>query len=280
MTDRTPLILWDIDGTLLRSRGRRVTVNAFNRALKHTSKLAAELAYPKDAHGKTDNQIALEMLVASSFAEADAAMLLGEFGQAYLAALEAERETLVEDLEVLPGVVDVLNALKRQGVTQSLLTGNLEPVARLKLACAGLDQLVRFEIGAFGSDHHDRTCLVPIVRERVKQRLGYEPAPDEIVVVGDTPRDIACARAGGARAIAVATGHFTRQDLDAHAPDAILDDLHDTQAVLATLLRYSTDRPLNAALNEHRLGHDHCSGPALNEHRLGHEPRSGPALIV
>ena len=244
MSPTSPIILWDIDGTLMRSRGRRVTTNAFNRALKLASQLADELPYPRDAHGKTDNQIALEMLMAASFDEADAGALLAGFGQTYLATLEAERELLIEDLEVLPGVRAVLSELGRQSVTQSLLTGNLEPVARLKLACTQLDELLNIDIGAFGSDHRDRTCLVPIVRERVKHRLGFEPKPQDIVVVGDTPRDIACARASGARAVAVATGNFKRQDLEAHAPDAILDDLQDTQAVLNTLLRYSTDRAL------------------------------------
>ena len=117
-----------------------------------------------------------------------------------------------------------------------MLTGNLEPVARLKLACAGLDQYVAFELGAYGSDHRDRDCLVPIVRERLQQQFGAEVAAADIVVVGDTPRDIACARAGGARVLAVATGNFSRAELEAHHPEVVFDDLHDTDAVVARLL--------------------------------------------
>jgi phosphoglycolate phosphatase-like HAD superfamily hydrolase len=152
----------------------------------------------------------------------------------YLSELEAAREQLVPDLRVLPGVRAALEALGERGITQSLLTGNLEPIARLKLGCAGLTDYLDFELGAFGSDHRDRTCLVPITRQRLRERLGAEDA--DIVVVGDTPRDIACARAGHARAVAVATGGFPREALEAHAPDAVLDDLHDTEAVIAALL--------------------------------------------
>jgi phosphoglycolate phosphatase len=238
------LILWDIDGTLVRGKGGRVSVNAFTRALQQASELSVELVYPKNVAGKTDTAIAMETLAAASLGDDAAAAVLATFGAAYVAELEAVRETLMQDMLVLPGVIEVLQRLQQLGVTQSLLTGNLEPVARLKLGLVGLDQYVDFELGAFGSDHHDRTCLVPIVRQRAREHLGYEPSA--IVIVGDTPRDIECARAGQASVVAVATGTSKREDLAAHAPDAVLDDLSDTEAVVALLLRYSnsTDRAL------------------------------------
>ena len=130
-----------------------------------------------------------------------------------------------------------LEELSEHGAVQSLLTGNLQPVARLKLGCAGLDRFVDFDLGAYGSDHADRTCLVPIVRRRLSERFCSGASKADIVVVGDTPRDIECARAGSARAIAVATGNYSRQELEAHHPDAVLDDLSDTPAVIKTLLR-------------------------------------------
>jgi phosphoglycolate phosphatase len=235
------LILWDIDGTLVRSNGGRVAVRAFLRALEQVAQHRVELTYPLDAGGKTDRQLALEVLASSlALAQEEAMALMPAFGDAYLAELERERAQLLADLLVLPGVPDVLQELQKREVAQSLLTGNLEPIARLKLGCVGLAEYVDFEVGAFGSDHHDRTCLVPIARERVRQRIGEEIMPDEIVVVGDTPRDIACARAGGAHVVAVATGRYSREELEAHAPDAVLSDLRDTEAVLETLLRYST----------------------------------------
>ncbi|HLZ21158.1 MAG TPA: haloacid dehalogenase-like hydrolase [Ktedonobacterales bacterium] len=230
------VVLWDVDGTLVRARGGRVSVNAFLRALSLASGLPEGLPYPKDAGGKTDEQIALEVLLLASIAEDRAMALLPAFRDAYLALLHKERDGLSLDLRVLPGVPDVLARLQALDVCQSLLTGNLEPIARLKLACAGLDQFVAFELGGYGSDHRDRDSLVPIVRQRLQRQFGPEAAAAEIVVVGDTPRDIACARAGGARVLAVATGNFSRAELAAHHPDALVDDLTDTDAIVNCLL--------------------------------------------
>jgi len=233
------VVLWDIDGTLVRSNGGRVSVNAFLRALSTTHNLPGELAYPKNAGGKTDTQLALEVLAAAAVADERAAELLTEFGAAYLVELQAERTNLTKDLNVLPGVPQILARLQALGVCQSLLTGNLEPIARLKLACAELDRYVDFDLGAYGSDHADRSCLVPISRERLKAHFGQEISPAEIVVVGDTPRDIACARAGGAWVVAVATGNFSRAELGLHQPDVLLDDLQDTEAVLKAVLGFA-----------------------------------------
>jgi phosphoglycolate phosphatase-like HAD superfamily hydrolase len=228
------VVLWDVDGTLVRTNGGRVSVSAFLRALREVAESPDELPYPQDSGGKTDEQIALEVLLASDLAEATAIGLLPAFRERYVRELETNREQLVPDLRVLPGVPEALEALRERGVTQSLLTGNLEPIARLKLGCVGLSEYVDFELGAFGSHHRDRTCLVPITRQRLRERLGIDEA--DIVVVGDTPRDIACARAGNARVIAVATGRFSREVLAEHAPDVVLDDLHDTGAVIDSLL--------------------------------------------
>jgi phosphoglycolate phosphatase-like HAD superfamily hydrolase len=123
----------------------------------------------------------------------------------------------------VPGVLDALHA--RDGVTLGLLTGNLEPVARLKLARAGLREYFEPWVGGFGSDNEDRTELPAIARARAG---GYPRA--QTVIIGDTPRDIACARADGLRCIAVATGPFTPEQLS--AADAVLDSAHDLLDVL------------------------------------------------
>jgi phosphoglycolate phosphatase len=227
------LVLWDVDGTLVRTKGARVSLNAFLRALSSVADLTSELAYPTDAGGKTDEQLALEVLLAAAVDEQAARGLLPGFRSEYLRRLETEVEQLRADLRVLPGVREALQALHAAGIRQSLLTGNLEPIARLKLTCVGLEHYFAFEVGAYGSDHADRTRLVPVARERAAAGLGG--APEQVVVIGDTPRDIACARAGGARAIAVATGNYSLDDLRPHAPDALLEDLRDTQAVLAAV---------------------------------------------
>jgi phosphoglycolate phosphatase-like HAD superfamily hydrolase len=117
------------------------------------------------------------------------------------------------------------------------LTGNLLPVARFKLDLVDLARYFDFEVGAFGSDHHIRANLVPIAAERAARRYGRPFAGRDVVVIGDTPNDIDCGRAAGARTIAVATGPFSVADLRAHGADVALDSLADTEAVVAAILR-------------------------------------------
>jgi phosphoglycolate phosphatase-like HAD superfamily hydrolase len=231
-----PVILWDIDGTLVRSNGGRVSLNAFLRAVQRAAELDSDLPYPPDLGGKTDQQIVFEVLAALDIAEDRATEIVARFGAVYLSELEQHTELLTSDLRILPGVTDVLARLHALGITQTLLTGNLEPIARLKLICAGLDRYVDFELGAYGSDHRDRTCLVPITRQRLFERLGAEVPAGDVEVIGDTPRDIACARAGGAQVVAVATGQFTRAMLAEHQPDLLLEDLSDADAVVEAVL--------------------------------------------
>ena len=123
-------------------------------------------------------------------------------------------------------------------MTQSLLTGNLEPIARLKLTCAGLAEYVDFELGAFGSDHHDRTCLVPITRQRLRERLRRRRKPTSSSSA--TRRAISPAPAPAAHVQSPwrpATSHA--RSSRSTQPDVLLDDLQDTEAVLATLLNAS-----------------------------------------
>ena len=233
-----PVILWDIDGTLVRSNGGRVSVTAFLNALKTAAAHPDDFDYPKDAGGKTDEQIALEVLALAKIAEDRALELLADFREYYRIELEREQHNLVGDLRVLPGVEDTLRTFQERGVMQTLLTGNLESIARLKLACAGLDRYVDFELGAYGSDARDRTTLVPISKARIRAKTGLEPDP--VIVVGDTPRDVACARAGQAVAVAVATAFHTRDQLEAAAPDLVLDDLTNGAAEIEKLLDLAT----------------------------------------
>ena len=109
------------------------------------------------------------------------------------------------------------------------------PAAHLKLRLVGLGDFFRLP-GAFGEDSHDRRDLPAVARERISRHLGHDLGPDQLIVIGDTPNDIACARHFGARAVAVATGRgYTVSDLAAHAPDAVLPDLTDTDLFLRTL---------------------------------------------
>lgn len=227
------LVLWDVDGTLLRSS--RAVAEAYERAIRDVYRLEGELASIPPS-GMTDGQIVLERLALHGHAEPDVLALYDAFREAYVAGLESARSRLATELEVLPGVPEILGRLQDRGLYQSLLTGNFEAAARLKLGCVGLDRYVDFALGAFGSDHRDRTCLVPIAIDKVRRIRGVELSSEEVVVVGDTPRDIACARAGGARAVAVATGDHPSTELAHHEPDALLESLHDTDAVVAAVL--------------------------------------------
>jgi phosphoglycolate phosphatase-like HAD superfamily hydrolase len=224
------LVLWDIDGTLLYSGG--VAGAAMRTALTRV--------YGRPSHddrrsyaGKTDQQIILE-----TFPDRDATELLArlpEFAAQYLALLEAQAQELAARGGALPGAAAALRHLGALPVVQTVLTGNLQPVAALKLRLVGLTEHLQLAIGAFGSDHHQRNALPAIALQRATASLGCPFAASDAVVIGDTPNDVACGRFAGARTVAVATGPFGREELAAHAPDAILDDLTDPAALAAAV---------------------------------------------
>lgn len=225
------LILWDIDGTLLYSGG--VAGEAMRAAMARVyggSSIEERRSYA----GKTDQQIILE-----TFAEREHADLLGaleHFTTVYLEELEARRAEFLDRGRVLDGAVAALDRLGAAPVIQSVLTGNLQPVACFKLDLFGLARHLDLDVGAYGSDHHRRGDLVPIAVARAERRYGRPFVGREVVVIGDTPNDIDCGRAGGARTVAVATGPFSPDDLRAHGADVVLPDLADTDAVLDAVL--------------------------------------------
>jgi phosphoglycolate phosphatase-like HAD superfamily hydrolase len=227
-------VLWDVDGTLMTSTG--VLREARDRALASVYRIEGEIQRATFAGGMTDPQLALAILALHGWEEAAALEHLDAYRDAYLAGLEAAKERLATDLTVLPGVREVMDALAACGATQSLLTGNYEASARLKVGAVGLDQHLDLNVGAFGSDNRDRLCLVPVALEKAHRRGHSSLTPADIVIVGDSPRDIACARAGGARAVAVATGPHSVDELAEHQPDALLPSLSDTQAALTAIL--------------------------------------------
>ncbi len=228
-----PLILWDIDGTLTHSDG---TVSAaYRRALPTVYPLPGELARISYA-GKTDGQIALETLACHGLREEDAVTRLPIFQAAYIQELDKVRDLIQAGLRVLPGVPQVLDRLSGLPVHQTLLTGNFEPAARIKLSCGRLDHHFDFAIGGFGSADRNRNCLVPVVLQKAQRVHGLSFDLSQVVVIGDTPLDIACARAAGVRVVAVATGTVSAEELAAHDPDVLLESLEDTDRALAALL--------------------------------------------
>jgi phosphoglycolate phosphatase-like HAD superfamily hydrolase len=225
------LVLWDIDGTLIDSArlGRASFIEAFEVLTGRPPATQVSLA------GRTDLEIAREMLGAAGIAADDG--LLTSFGEALRAALAARADLLRERGRAYPGAGDALARLDREpGVLQSLLTGNIEPNAEVKLGAFGLDRHLDFEIGAYGSDHHMRGELVEIARRKAEGKYGLDIDADQVVLIGDTPLDIAAAREGGARAVGVATGPYDEQALREAGADAVLSDLTDADAVLAAIL--------------------------------------------
>jgi phosphoglycolate phosphatase-like HAD superfamily hydrolase len=183
--------------------------------------------------GKTDWLIIRESL--PSLGDDGVAERLHEFMAAYLAGLELQRQALVARSRVFPGVAVLLEALQPKA-RQAPLTGNVAAAARIKLECTGLLPLLDLAAGAYGDDHYDRPALVPIAAGRAAGRYGRSLAGTQIVIVGDTPNDIACGKANGARTVAVATGPYSSAELAAYGPDMTLPDLSDTDAALAAIL--------------------------------------------
>ena len=205
------LVLFDIDGTLLLTdgAGRRALHRALVSVFGHTGPPEHPFG------GKTDPQIVRESLMriaGRSDSEIDVEMRA--VLAAYLEFLPEELRASGDSSRVMPGIPDLLDAVEaRDDATMGLLTGNLAAGARAKLESVGLDPN-RFVIGAYGSDHEDRHELPAIARDRALEQRGIQVRGSEIVIIGDTPSDVSCGRALGARAIAVATGTHALADLD------------------------------------------------------------------
>jgi phosphoglycolate phosphatase-like HAD superfamily hydrolase len=224
------LILWDVDGTLLSTDG--IAAEAMREAMREVVGPSAPMARTSYA-GKTDWQIIRESL--PSLDPAEVGERLHEFAEAYLGRLLVQRAALAARSRLFPGVVAALEALG-PAARQAPLTGNIAAVARLKLESVGLLGLLDVEAGAYGDDHHHRPELVPVAAARARSRYGRAFAGRQIVVVGDTPHDIACGKANGARTVAVATGPYPLDELLSHGPDAALPDLGDTERAVAAIL--------------------------------------------
>jgi phosphoglycolate phosphatase-like HAD superfamily hydrolase len=182
--------------------------------------------------GKTDRQIVEELLLLE---ESDV-----DHAPAVLWHLEHELARCVDRIAAegspCPGGEAALHSLAAiDGVEQTVLTGNIAPNARLKLAAFGLDQYLDLEAGAYGGEHSDRRELLPLVWQRQHELRGIEYRPDDTWIVGDTPRDLECARAGGARCLLVASGRYDFAELQELGADFVLNDLRETDVVVGVL---------------------------------------------
>lgn len=225
--DNPRLLLFDIDGTLVSTGG--AGVYALRRALSERYQIKDDLAGLEIA-GMTDSGIVANILKKHRLPETQED--IAAFLQLYVDGLA--RELPRRRGALLPGVLPLLQKLKsRPHLVLALLTGNLRRGAQLKLEHYGIWEL--FEFGAFADDHHDRNKLGECARTRAREKHGREFAAAEIDVIGDTPRDIACGKAFGARTIAVATGIWPREKLAEHRPDFVFDDLSAIDDVISTL---------------------------------------------
>ncbi len=226
------LILFDIDGTLLWTDGAgRKSMEA---ALTLVFGASGDPDYRYD--GKTDRQIVREQMRSAQINDTDIDARMDQVLETYLSNLHIhfEREPLSAKLH--DGVEALLDAVEsRDDVIMGLLTGNVRRGAEAKLRAVGVD-FARFRVNAFGCDHERRPELPRVAQQRATQMLGRELAGERVVIIGDTPADLHCGRSIGARAIGVATGHYAVDDLAAHAPHAVFENLANTDLVLEALL--------------------------------------------
>jgi phosphoglycolate phosphatase-like HAD superfamily hydrolase len=224
------LVLFDVDGTLISSRG--VGRRAIARALEEVYGSAGAIdAY--DFRGRTDPRIVIDLMLEAGVPEA----VVRERLDACFAAYARELERLIgtgECVQAMPGVVDLVHALAaRDDALVGLLTGNVVHGARLKLRPTGL--LPFFAVGAYGSDDIDRRRLPAIARERARVLAGRDFPFERVTIIGDTPLDVDCARACGAVAVAVATGQHAHDELAACGPDFLFGDFSDVGRALEAL---------------------------------------------
>jgi len=229
----TTLVLFDIDGTLLSSAqaGRRAIEAAF--ASEYESTDFFELVR---FDGKTDRQIVRELHMAAGFPDRASDAATSALIERYLVHLHLELAERAHLVAVCPGVHALLDALDTMPhVCLGLLTGNVEPGARLKLGAAGID-FERFRLGAYGSDSEHRPELPPVAVDRAAALLGHTPVGHRVVIIGDTPADVTCGAGIGARAVAVATGSYAVDELHAAGAHATFGTLEPTDAVLEAIL--------------------------------------------
>lgn len=229
------ILLWDIDGTLIRSAKiggyKEYTIPVLEEIFGTAGRLA-------DMHvsGMTDLQIVFEALSDAGISREE---ILSRAEVLVLRLTEEARKVTsngTKFFELLPGVRKTLEALAAHPRYQSaLVTGNIKPMAELKMELMGLDHFFTLP-GAFGEESHDRRVLPARAAERIRKHLQIDLAPEQFIVIGDTPNDIDCARHFGARAVAVGTGRtIDLERIIACEPDALLPNLSDVDLVLRTL---------------------------------------------
>ncbi|MBB4910592.1 HAD family hydrolase [Actinophytocola algeriensis] len=230
------LLLWDIDHTLIETRG--VGFAIYQRAFPAaTGRPLVELA---KVSGRTELDIMSETLRINGVEPTDEAV--GRLAAALVQGYEDARDELGTRGRALPGAYDTLAELATsQAVFQTVLTGNLREVARIKLEVFGLDRFLDLEAGSYGNDHQERAELVAIAQQRASERTGAEFGNEATVLIGDTPNDVAAGLAAGVRVVGVATGKTDLEELRAAGATWAIDEIKAVTRLL--LARLSTANP-------------------------------------
>ncbi|HEY6244883.1 MAG TPA: HAD hydrolase-like protein [Pyrinomonadaceae bacterium] len=229
------ILLWDIDGTLIHS----LRIGAYKEytipVLEEVFGTSGRLANMR-VSGMTDLQIIAEALRDEGFSHHDIREQIHHLSEKLTAEAKKVTGNGEPFFEVLPGVKETLEVLSNHPRYRSaLVTGNIEPMAQLKMELVGLDRFFTLP-GAFGDESHQRRDLPERAAQRINNFLQTDLQPKQFIVIGDTPNDIDCAHHFGARAVAVGTGRFySRDELLACKPDAWLQDLSDPELVLTAL---------------------------------------------
>jgi phosphoglycolate phosphatase len=223
---RDLLVLWDVDYTLLWAGG--LGNRLYGEVFKDMFGRDLTAVAPKA--GRTDRAILIDTLALAGVAEPRAHV--DDFLAALARQVAAVDGSAHAEVRALPGAAAAIAALAAAGARQSVLTGNIRPLAALKLAAAGLGEHLDLDVGAYGDVHEIRAELVPVARRAARTAYGTDFGGPSTVLVGDTPLDVAAALAAGARAVAVATGSFPAADLVAAGAHVVLPDLTDASLVL------------------------------------------------
>ncbi len=230
------ILLWDIDGTLMRSRVQGGYKKYFSETMRlvygSTGKLDALIP-----SGMTDTQIMYEALRGEGFQPEQIFARKAELLRTFQAEMKKVLEANGESYETLAGVREILAETNKSAkFINALLTGNLSVAAEIKLTSVGLWHYFEDAPNAFGEISHNRNDLAIEAGKLFNARYEFDFKPEQFIVIGDTPNDIACARAFGAKVVAVATGRGqSSEKLQADNPDVLLEDLSDTPEVLRIL---------------------------------------------
>ena len=237
MNQSLRVLLWDLDGTLVRGKRYGVFKDYTVPMLESVFGTAGSL-HGMIVSGMTDLQIVEEALRSEGLTRAHISERKDELRRCYIEEMKRALGNGAHIIEAMPGAREVLQAVTEHPRYHSaLLTGNIEPAAYLKVEITGLAEFFRLP-GAFGDESFDRRDLPAIAAQRINDRLQAKLTPEQFIVIGDTPNDIACARHFGARVVAVATGRVhSEEELRKGEPDALLPDLLDVDLVMKTLAK-------------------------------------------